>query len=428
MARYDTPEDVAEVLAKLAPARISRLLDPAVGGGRLVEPLLKQLAEQRTKVVCLDVDGVALGGVAKLLRPVLGANLTMEAADFLEWSSRACRRKAFDCIVMNPPFLGKKADETEIGLRCDGHDEVRSVSVEAAFTIRCLDLLKAGGVLLSVLPASLVSGRNGSWVRSLIMSYGAVRYVHELPAKAFHRLEARLYLFAFERNGIRRPTLLCNHDLRFPERLWVRASELGRHDRWDYAFHEAQRRLETAVKATPALGWRRVGDKVTMSRGGLRSPEGKRRGVHTCDFREGTWHLNRAERQRNPKGERLRPGDLLLRRVGRSCSQSTGIILTNVTVGVTDCVLILRPKLSTDRSAMLFGLRLVLGASSGASLIEQGTAATYIAEESLRRLQIPMRVKEVYPEIYERYDTCVKAGDGTALPEIEAELRGIIGL
>jgi len=77
---------------------------------------------------------------------------------------------------------------------------------------------------------------------------------------------------------------------------------------------------------------------------------------------------------------------------------------------------------------MLFSLRAVLGASSGASLVEQGTGATYIAEDSLRNLQIPMKVKEVYPELYDRYVACAKAGDGKALPRIEAELREILEL
>jgi len=120
-----------------------------------------------------------------------------------------------------------------------------------------------------------------------------------VTSRSARRVEARLYRFAFERNGIRRPTLLCNHDLKAPERLWVKASILGRHNRWDYAFHEAQHRLETAVKSNPNLGWLRLGETVTMSRGGLSSPEGKKHGVHTCDFREGTWHVDRAEQQRN---------------------------------------------------------------------------------------------------------------------------------
>jgi hypothetical protein len=428
MMRYETPEDVAEVLARFAPARILRLLDPAVGGGRLVEPLLGRLSEQRAKVVCLDVDGTALGGVARSFRPALGANLRTETADFLEWSSAAYRRKAFDCIVMNPPFLGRKKDETQIRVRREGRDEVRSVSVEAAFTIRCLDLLGSAGVLLSVLPASLVSGRNASWVRRLIMSHGAVRYVHELPPTAFQGLEARLYLFAFERNGIRRPTLLCNHDLRKPERLWVKASILGRYDRWDYGFHEARLKLELAVQTSPTLGWRRVGETATMRRGALSSPEGKTRGVHTCDFREGIWHLDRAERRPSSDGCQLGLGDLLIKRVGRACSQSTGIVLEQTRVGATDCVLILRPKRPTEQFAMLFGIRAVLGSSSGASLVEQGTGATYIAEHSLSGLQIPMNVKDAYPDLYDRYLACAEAGDGKGLQELEAELRTALDL
>jgi len=428
MMRYETPEDVAGVLARFAPARISRLLDPAVGGGRLVEPLLGRLTEQRAKVVCLDVDGAALGGVARSFRPALGANLRTEAADFLEWSSAAYRRKAFDCIVMNPPFLGRKKDETQIRIRREGRDEVRSVSAEAAFTIRCLDLLGSAGVLLSVMPASLVSGKKASWVRRLIMSLGAVRYVHELPPKAFQGLEARLYLFAFERNGIRRPTLLCNHDLRKPERLWVKASILGQHDRWDYGFHEARLKLEIAVQTNPTLGWRRVGETAAMRRGALSSPEGKTRGVHTCDFREGIWHLDRAERLPSCDGYQLGLGDLLIKRVGRACSQSTGIVLEPTRVGATDCVLILRPRRPTERFAMLFGIRAVLGSSSGAPLVEQGTGATYIAEHSLSGLQIPMNVKDAYPDLYDRYVACAEASDGKGLQKLETELRATLDL
>jgi tRNA1(Val) A37 N6-methylase TrmN6 len=428
MARYETPEDIAGVLAKFAPRRISRLLDPAVGGGRLIKPLLDQLVEQRSKVVCLDVDGAARRGVAQLFRPALGTNLKAETADFLEWSSAAHRRKTFDCIVMNPPFLGRKKDEIQLRIRHKGHDEVRAVSVEAAFTIRCLELLGAGGVLLSVLPASLVSGKNASWIRRLAMSYGAVKYVHELPAKAFRSLEARLYLFAFERSGKRRPTLLCNHDLKNPERIWVKASTLSQHDRWDYGFHDARLKLEIAVRANPTLRWLSVGEAVTMGRGGLSSPEGKKHGVHTCDFRAGIWQVDRAKRQQNPDLQQLRSGDLLIRRVGRACSQSAGIVLRGVRVGVTDCVLILRPKRPAEQLAILFGLRAVLGASSGPSLVEQGTGATYIAEESLRSLQIPMNVEEVYPELYDRYVVRVRAGDGNGLAEIEGELRNTLGL
>ncbi len=203
----------------------------------------------------------------------------------------------------------------------------------------------------------------------------------------------------------------------------MKASILGRHNRWDYAFHEAQHRLETAVKSNPNLGWLRLGETVTMSRGGLSSPEGKKHGVHTCDFREGTWHVDRAEQQRNWDHQQLMPSDLLIRRVGRACSQSTGIVSRHVPVGVTDCVLIVRPKRPAEQFAILFGLRAVLGSPCGASLIEQGTGATYIAGDSLRNLQIPMKVEEVYPELFDRYVACVKAGDGNALPKIEAELR-----
>jgi hypothetical protein len=208
----------------------------------------------------------------------------------------------------------------------------------------------------------------------------------------------------------------------------VKASVLGQHDRWDYGFHEARLNLETAAQSSPALGWRRVGETVTMRRGGLSSPEGKRSGVHTCDFRGGIWHIDRAELQPRPDRYSLRTSDLLIKRVGRACSQSTGIVLRQTSVGATDCVLILRPKRSGEEFATLFGLRAVLGASSGASLVEQGTGASYIAEDSLSGLQIPMNIKNVYPSLYDRYVACTEVGDGEGILKLEAELRKRLGL
>jgi tRNA1(Val) A37 N6-methylase TrmN6 len=428
MARHETPEDIAAVLARFAPRRISRLLDPAVGGGRLIEPLLERLAAQRSRVVCLDVDGGILNGVARSLRPSLRGNLRTEVTDFLEWSSPRYRRRKFDCIVMNPPFLGRKQNETQMQIRWNGEEEMRNVSVEAAFTIRSLGLLAAKGVLLSVLPASLISGKNAAWIRQLIMSYGRVVYVHELPAKAFQNLEARLYLLAFERDGVRRPTLLCNHDLMEPERLWVKSSVLVEINRWDYAFHEARLKLDASMKAAPNLGWKEVGQAVSMSRGSLTSPGGKKQGIHTSDFRNGVWRIDRIQPKHTSERECLRRGDLLIRRVGRHCSQSAGIVISCPGVGATDCVLVLRPKKSSDQFSILLGLRTILGSSNGASHVEHGTSATYIAEDSLRSLRIPMKVKEMYPRLYRRYVKSIKVGDGRALMKIEDSLRKDIGL
>jgi hypothetical protein len=77
---------------------------------------------------------------------------------------------------------------------------------------------------------------------------------------------------------------------------------------------------------------------------------------------------------------------------------------------------------------MLFGIRAVLGSSSGAPLVEQGTGATYIAEHSLSGLQIPMNVKDAYPDLYDRYVACAEASDGKGLQKLETELRATLDL
>ena len=55
MERYDTPIKLAQILAEHVPTNVRKILEPSVGTGILLEPIIAQ-SDQITEVVCIDTD------------------------------------------------------------------------------------------------------------------------------------------------------------------------------------------------------------------------------------------------------------------------------------------------------------------------------------------------------------------------------------
>ena len=98
----------------------------------------------------------------------------------------------------------------------------RSIPIEVAFIVRAVRLLNPNGVLLAIVPATLISSFKTSWLRQYLMEIGAVDYVHELPKRTFKGVEARVYLFVYRKSARQRSLVVCNHDLVKPERILIK--------------------------------------------------------------------------------------------------------------------------------------------------------------------------------------------------------------
>src|SRR5882724_8247490 len=263
MIRHYTPVEVAHALAKHAPRRMSSLLEPAVGTGLLLRPFERLCQESLKRIVCIDTDAEALQ-VVTLRFATAGKRFEAICADFLQWSAHESRAKStdlFDCISMNPPFAGRRNSFVDLDLAIEVTSTgagSKKVPMEIAFMLRSIKLLKPGGRLLAVVPSSLVSSISTTWVRNYLMASGSVRYVHELPSFTFKRVEARVYLFVFEKSLDKRSVILSNHDLAHPLILKVSTSHLIRWPRFDYRFHDALRKYEAVMASSSHLEWRPV--------------------------------------------------------------------------------------------------------------------------------------------------------------------------
>lgn len=128
---FQTPEDLADELVAWADIRPGQfVLEPSAGGGRLVRAIRKAHGDA-VHITAVEVQ-------SKFRTDLTGLTNAGATGDFLQWAPPAAVPR-FDRVVMNPPFGG----------------QVEVDHVAAAYA-----LLKPGGVLVAILPCSVLTRDN----------------------------------------------------------------------------------------------------------------------------------------------------------------------------------------------------------------------------------------------------------------------------
>jgi tRNA1(Val) A37 N6-methylase TrmN6 len=414
MPPYYTPNDVARALAKHTPRKITRLLEPAVGTGILLEPLKQRLYS--SEITCIDRDSEALAQLRLRFSPLFWPKLKIVQGDFLKWSDKVkCRsdEDGFDCVLMNPPFVAKRSEFVDLDCVREmpgiGED-IKRVPVEVAFIIKAIRLLRPGGRLLAVVPSSIVTSLSTTWLRDYLLQVGSVRYVHELPRYTFKEVSARVYLFVYQKQAKQHSVLLLNHDLAKPESILISKVELKGDLRLDYSFHSARRQLDELIKMRRRLMWRPIRAVAKVLRGHIKSPAGAQFAVHTTSYNGGFWELGSRGQYlaRGDTEQHIKSGDLMIARVGKNCSSSCGIVTNAAGYAASDCVIMIRPHEQRARLKLLFAIRTTFGMEITPSLIERGTGAPYLTVAELPHVMIPINLADIYQRDFSKYCLSVR--------------------
>lgn len=430
MKRYDTPPEVAAVLARHCPRNVTSVLDPSVGSGVLVAPFLSRL-KGAGKVTCVDISPEAIIEAKQNLgeQSPSGVKVRFVEGDFLDWSERQKRslRHSFDVVVLNPPFAGKLSEWRSAPSELF---QTRSrVPLEIAFLVRCIELAKPGGSVLAIVPASVVSGEQTNWVRQDLLKKGAIRFVRELPRSTFPGVECRFYLLVFVKGGSSDYSVLCNHDLEGKERMHVPTSLIEDQLRLDFAYFESL--IEFAsLRRRIKCSWSKLHSRCSVFRGRLASPAGAERGMHTTDWQEGFWlgnerHLTAADDDRDLLTQ---PGDILMSRVGRRCLTTCGHTRYANRIPLSDCVVCIRPNRLEDSLPLLFALRVLFGSKAFQSQLVRGSGASFVTVKGMQNVELPMRLNVLFAHDFRKFVAAASLYDFKRMLIIESAVRKKLSL
>ncbi len=425
MTQYNTPEKIASILARWAPRKINNILEPSVGKGVLLKPILPRLIRCNSKVFCVDIDPNMLEVVKKKYSMSMGESLKLYHNDFLEMKfNENSSENMFDCIIMNPPFCGKKIGlvHTELPDSKQAKKRLfREVPIEGAFLIKAVNLLKEKGRILAIVPSSVISAENGKWLRKHLMEKGCICYVHELPRNSFKSTDVKVFLFVFEKTKCNRKIIICNHNIIKPDRLILDKGKLLEKDiRFDYSYHSATNWHKMLQNSIPGACWKPLSEYAMISRGKLNSKHSSRI-IHSTNFKNGFWKTNSSKTKFKSKqpNSTIQTYDLLIKRVGRNCFDSIGPTMGASSKQLSDCVLRIRPIKRRDKLKLLFALRCLLSCQEGKDLIERGSCASYIVQFKFSSLLIPINLFEIYYGAFKRYKSAVERYRFAEMKKIE---------
>ena len=396
---YDTPAHLARQLARHVPLRVSRLLEPAVGKGALLQPLLRRLERHQTQVVCVDTDVDALNQLSSSFRDCkFHGNYVNE--DFLTWGVEQ-EPLSFDCVMMNPPFAGARADCRTVDLTrttVDMGQPTVPVPVEAGFISVAHRLLSADGRLLAVLPCSVIMSESLQWLRSYLFRTGSIQYVYEFPPRTFRTVDSKVYLMVYKKGPRRRRVQLIRPQSARSQRMVLRLQDEAPR-RLDFDFFHGCVRMQELTGRTD-LEWTHLGNVARIFRGTVSSAPRPKGVVHSTDFSQGRWRRPLGEPTIHSTRGQVRFGDLLIRRVGRNSHLTLGDARLVAGFLATDCLFIIRPNDDIASVKLLFAIKSLVGLDWLVTLLERGTGARYFSKSSLEQLPVPLAASDVYSDSY----------------------------
>jgi methylase of polypeptide subunit release factors len=175
LGQFFTPEPLADYLARLVLAgKPHTVLDPAVGGGRLLRALPATVTR-----FGLDIDRVAVD----LARASLPTGVELAEGDFLDAAAWPLSEPTFDAIIANPPYIRHHRLSPAQKARRDELNQRLSIQLSAYadyyvyFFCEAVRRLNPGGRLAFVTPALFLDARYGDALKALLMREGTIELI-----------------------------------------------------------------------------------------------------------------------------------------------------------------------------------------------------------------------------------------------------------
>lgn len=360
------------------------IIDLGVGAGSLVKAAINRWTG--INYYAADVDEKSVNKIKKEFPFVQSFHvntLTDNVAKKLDILT-----ETMDIAVCNPPFLKIKSctfydelfEKAYLG-ECKG---LRHLTSEIVFLAKNLQLLKSKGELGIILPDSLITGNNFEILRKAILQQYEVKALIELPEGIYPKTEALTHILIISKNECNNKNtslLLADKKGNIVDSIEVEKSALIQ--RMDYKYHSWKKNTKVKIKGDLSS------INADIKRGLLTQKEllaTKDNFVHTTHLKKLNGNLKlKSCKNKNKNYLLAEPGDILLSRVGRSCSNKICMV-TRGKSPISDCVY--RIRVASHYKDKVWQALISSQGQNWLRAISHGVCAKVISKRDLLRFPI----------------------------------------
>lgn len=365
---FPTPYNVVQSIIKTeALGDFARILEPAVGDGALLEAIGNNYKE----LLAFDINIENLSKVKKKTDP---NKSKLFCEDFLHTEIEG----KFDLILSNPPFNNNLAHHVS-------HNN-KKASIETAFVVKCLQLLKPNGKAIFILPSSIINGDKTKWLRKYIASTQKIISIYKLPKRSFKKVEGSFYVLCLENMQTE------NYDIKFYKSCKLSyilnsSSVVSQNFNLD---PELLSRSSEYERILHRLGKVSLSSLSSIERGNVCATGKKQSIYHSTDFKS---HVARPKNVSDPlvSSATTKNFNILLKRVGRLASKSFSIYYGREEIPCSDCLITITPIANGELDSLSLLLKLRTAVLLGADAVFEisGSGANYISLSRIKSLDLP---------------------------------------
>jgi tRNA1(Val) A37 N6-methylase TrmN6 len=274
-----------------------------------------------------------------------------------------------DISVANPPYVQVDVNSHILDIlkrsklsECLPRN-IKRLPAEIIFLAQNILVLKPGGELGAILPASIISGERWKGLREFLITEKSLSSVIQLPSNAFSRTEASTFVINLKNE----PKLNQNINLFSTQNnTQLKINIESGIKRLDFFYH--MKKLSKRMSALPS--------DTIIFRGKKSSKELKSEGgnyLHTSHLKDPFQFLEYKDSEISSDRVFAKKGDFVVSRVGSRCIGRSGYIKSG-SIEVSDCVTIIR-RLPESKYLPLFQSGRLLSDITTFSL---GTGAKYL--------------------------------------------------
>ena len=335
LAQYYTTDNFSNLLiSHLQSGSVSKILDIGCGQAGLLNAASKRWS--KAKLIGYDIDPSNYSINSTKLNVQYGNGLDPDLSNkILNTFGNV------DVSVSNPPFLNVDYNSNvKTILKKSGlHDAISSrlkvIPVEIVFIAQNLMVIKDGGELGIILPASLVNGERWKGLRDYLLSNYSISNSIQFPTNAFKKTEASTFAIYLRKKEDKHLNDIILRDHQLEQSIYIK--KVDAIHRMDFSYYQFKSKDKIPDKTSSISNLFR-GNKTEKS---LRTSGN--RYLHTSDLKDYFQTLNVRKDFSTTGVKFAKKGDLIVSRVGSRCVGKCAYIKSGK-ISISDCLFVIQSE------------------------------------------------------------------------------------